>query len=68
LVKRAKPFTLKNDELCRIGQDNKLGRCLTTTKAQMMMKELHEGPSRGHFTIEKMQKKRLVANYVHGHA
>ncbi len=33
-----------------------------------MMKELHEGPSRGHFTIEKMQKKRLVANYVHGHA
>jgi len=53
LVKRVEPFTLKNDELYRIGQDNKLGRCLTTTKAQMVMKELHEGPSRGHFAIEK---------------
>jgi hypothetical protein len=24
LVRRAKPFTLKNGELCRMGQDNRL--------------------------------------------
>jgi hypothetical protein len=32
-------------------------------KAQMVMKELHEGPSRGHFVIEIMQKKILDAGY-----
>ncbi len=47
-----KPFTLKNGELYKKGQDNRLGRCLTTTKTQMVMKKLHEGPSKGHFTIE----------------
>jgi hypothetical protein len=35
-----------------MGQDNKLQRCLTTIKAQMLMKELCEGPSGGHFVIE----------------
>jgi hypothetical protein len=33
LVRRAKPFTSKNGELYRMGQDNILQRCLTTTKA-----------------------------------
>jgi hypothetical protein len=30
-VERAKPFTLKNNELYKMGQNNKLRRCLTTT-------------------------------------
>ncbi len=42
LIKRAKPFTLKNGELYIMGQNNKLQQCLTTRKAQMVMKELHE--------------------------
>jgi hypothetical protein len=32
LVKKVKPFTLKNSELYRMGQDNKLQRCLTIKK------------------------------------
>jgi hypothetical protein len=44
LVRRAKPFTLKNGELYKMGQINRLQRCLTITEAQMVMKELHEGP------------------------
>jgi hypothetical protein len=36
---------------------------LTTTKAQMVMKKLHERPSRGHFATEIMQRKILDARY-----
>jgi hypothetical protein len=35
-MKRAKPFTFKNGELYKMGQDNILWRCLTTTKAKMV--------------------------------
>jgi hypothetical protein len=31
LVRRAKPFTLKNGKLYKMGQDKKLKQCLTTT-------------------------------------
>jgi hypothetical protein len=44
LVNRAKPFTLKNGELYKMGQDNRLQQCLITIKAQIVMKELHKGP------------------------
>jgi hypothetical protein len=37
-----------------MGQNNKLEQCLTTIETQMVMKELHEGPSQGHFAIEIM--------------
>jgi hypothetical protein len=52
MLRRAEPFTLKNGELYRMGQNNRLRQCLTITKAQMVMRELHEGPSKGHFTTE----------------
>jgi hypothetical protein len=35
-----------------MGQNNKPQRCLTGIEAQMVMKELHEGPLKGHFAIE----------------
>jgi hypothetical protein len=35
-----------------MGQDDKLQKCLTTIEAQMVIRELHEGPSRGHFAIK----------------
>ncbi len=63
MVRRVEFFTLKNGELYSMGQDNKLQRCLTTTKTQMVMIKLHEGPSGGHFAIEIMQKKILYARY-----
>jgi len=46
-----------------MGQDNKLQSCLTSTKAHMVMKELHEGPSRGHFVTEITQSKILDGGY-----
>ncbi len=46
-----------------MGQDNRLRRCLTTTEAQMVMRKLHEGPSKGHFAIEITQRKILDARY-----
>jgi hypothetical protein len=33
LVKKIEPFTLKNGELYRMGQGNRLQRCLTTIEA-----------------------------------
>jgi hypothetical protein len=63
LVRRIEPFTLKNGELYRMGQDNKLSRCLITTKTQMVMRELHEGSLRGHFAIEITQRKILDVRY-----
>jgi hypothetical protein len=35
-----------------MGQNNKFQQCSTTTKTQMVMKELHQGPLVGHFAIE----------------
>jgi hypothetical protein len=46
---------VKNGELYKMDQDNRLRRCLTITKAQMVMKELHEGTSKDHFAIEIMK-------------
>jgi hypothetical protein len=41
----------------------KLQRCLTSTKEHMVMKELHEGPSKGHFATKIMQRKILDVGY-----
>jgi hypothetical protein len=54
VIRKAKPFSLKNGELYKMGQENKLQQCLTITKAQMVIRELHERPSRGHFAIKIM--------------
>jgi hypothetical protein len=36
----------------KVGQNNKMHRCLTTLEAQIVLKELHEGVIRGHFAID----------------
>jgi hypothetical protein len=46
-----------------MGKNNRLQRCLTIIKAQMMMKELHEGLARRHFAIEITQRKILDVRY-----
>jgi hypothetical protein len=33
----------------RVGQNNIMHKCLTTSKTQIVMKELHEGVVGGHF-------------------
>jgi hypothetical protein len=46
-----------------MGQDNIMRRCLTTTKAQMVMKELHERPLRAHFVTKIKKMKMLDVGY-----
>jgi len=59
----SKPFTVKNGELYKMGQDNRLRRCSRIIEAQMVMKESHEGPSGGHSAIEIMWRTILDARY-----
>ncbi len=46
-----------------MGQDDRLRKCLTTTKTHMVMRELHEGPLGGHLATEITQKKILNVGY-----
>jgi hypothetical protein len=63
LAKKVEPFTLKEGIMYRVGQDYRMHRCLTTSKAQIVLKELHEGDARGHFAIDITTKKILDARY-----
>jgi hypothetical protein len=54
---------MKNDVLHIMGQDNKLRQCLSTTKVQKVIRELHDGIVKGHFTIEITHKKILDVRY-----
>jgi hypothetical protein len=45
------------------GQDNKMCRCLTTSKAKIVSKELHERVARGHFAVNIITKKILDSEY-----
>jgi hypothetical protein len=46
-----------------VGQDNRLCKCLTTSKGQIILKELHEGVVGGHFDVDITLKKILDASY-----
>ncbi len=35
----------------RMGQNNRMRRCLTALEAQIVLKELHEGVAKGHFVV-----------------
>jgi hypothetical protein len=63
LTRKAEPFNLKKGKMYRMGHDNKLHKCLTTSKAQIVLKELHEGVPRGHFAIDIIAKKILDVSY-----
>jgi hypothetical protein len=51
LARKAKPFIMKEGIMYRVGQDNKMWRCLTTSEAQIVLKELH-GVARKHIAID----------------
>jgi len=42
LDKKIKPFILKEEIMYRVGQDNKMHKCLTTSETQIVLKELHQ--------------------------
>jgi hypothetical protein len=63
LAKKAEPFTLKEGIMYKMGVDNRMHRCLTTSEAQIILKKLHEGMVRGHFVIDIIVKKILDVRY-----
>ncbi len=44
----------------RVVQDNKLCRCLTTSKAHMVLKELHEGMVGRNFVVNIITAKKIL--------
>jgi hypothetical protein len=47
----------------KVGQNNKMRKCLTTLEAHIVFKELHEGLARGHFVANITSKKIFNARY-----
>jgi hypothetical protein len=54
---------LKERLMYRVGQDNRMCRYLTISKAWIILKELHEGMARGHFVANITPKKIFGARY-----
>ncbi len=46
-----------------MGQDNIFRRCVTTYEAQMILQELREGISGGHFAMNIITKKIIDVRY-----
>ncbi len=63
LAKKAKPFILKEGIMYRMEQDNIMHKYLTTSRTQIVLKELHEGVARGHFVANIIAKKILDVGY-----
>jgi hypothetical protein len=63
LAKKVKTFTLKEGTMYKVGQDNIMCKCLTTSKAQIVIKELHARMVGGHFVANITIKKILDAGY-----
>jgi len=63
LAKKTKPVILKERIMYKVEQDNKMHKCLTTSRAQIVLEELHEGVVRRHFIAYITAKKILVARY-----
>jgi hypothetical protein len=63
LARKAKPFNLNKIILYRVGQDNKMCRCLITSEAHIVLKELHEGMAKGHFATNITTNKIMDARY-----
>ncbi len=63
LAKKAEPFTLKEGIMYRVGQDNRIRRCLIISKSQIVLKELHEGVARGDFVANITLKKIMEVGY-----
>jgi len=63
IARKAEPFILKEGIMYIMGQDNRLCKCLTTSKAQIVLKELHEGVIGRHFVANITSKKILDARY-----
>jgi hypothetical protein len=46
LTKKEKPFTLKEGKMYKMGQNNRLHKCLIISRVHSVFKELREGVAR----------------------
>jgi hypothetical protein len=63
LTIKAKSYVMKEGKMYRLGENNRLHRCLTTLEAQIVLKELHERMVGRHFATNITAKKILDASY-----
>ncbi len=63
MARKVETFTLKEEIMYKVGQDNRMHKCLTTSKAQIVLKELHEGVVGRHFALDITIKKILDVGY-----
>jgi len=63
LAKIVEPFTLQKGILYHMGQDNIFKHCVTIDEAQMILQELREGISGGHFVMDIITKKTIDVRY-----
>jgi hypothetical protein len=61
LAKKVQPFIMKEGIMYRVGQDNRMHRCLTTSKAHVVLKDMHERVVERHFFANIKGKKILDA-------
>jgi hypothetical protein len=47
----------------RVGQDNIMHKCLSSSKGHIVLKELHEGVAGKHFVVDIITKKILDVGY-----
>jgi len=50
----------------KIGQDNKLRKCLITSKTHMVRKELHEKVAKRHFASNTTKQRKLWMEVIGG--
>jgi hypothetical protein len=63
LARKAELSILKEGKMYKLGQNNRLHRCLTTLEARIVLKELHEGVVGRHFAANITLKKILDVGY-----
>jgi hypothetical protein len=63
LARKFEPFPLKEGKNYKVGQNNKLHKCLTTLETQFVLKELHKRVVGRQFAANITTKKILDAGY-----
>jgi hypothetical protein len=63
LAREVKPFTLKQRIMYKMGKNNKMRRCWTTSKAQILLKVEGIARARRHFIANIIAKKYFDVGY-----
>jgi hypothetical protein len=63
LVIKARPYTLCDGHLHKLGPDEVLRQCLTPIEAFKVLEEFHERPAGGHYSSNTIVKKFMSIGY-----